>query len=224
MARGWLLSCLLLSLACAATEGPPAPRAASPRPESPVAMRPPPPPPPHAEAEAAEPEPASLVVAREVLESEAEALSPDEREGVARQLVRAEREHGLPVLMLLALIEHESRFDPRAVGPRGARGLMQIRPFVGRAQARRLELAWRGPDMLFHPVANVRIGVSYLARQLHAFGSPELALAAYNLGPTRLRRRLARDAHPTPVYVHRILQGYHALRLRYGDPETAVGG
>ncbi len=170
------------------------------------------------------PDSPALQAARVVLEERARALDPLEREGVARVLARAESEYGLPVLMTLALIEQESSFDPDAVGPRGSVGLMQIKPFVGRHHAKRMGLPWREGYTLRDPVANVRIGCHYLARQMASFGSAQLALAAYNMGPARLRSRLAAGGDDTPLYVHRVLQRYHALRLRFGDPESGIGG
>jgi soluble lytic murein transglycosylase len=172
----------------------------------------------------AAPEPPGLVIAREVLAAHGERLDAEQQDAAARALLEAEHELGLPVLMMLALIDQESRFDPRAVGPRGSLGLMQVRPFVGRDLAYRWGIPWSGDRALFDPATNVRIGTAYLSEQLEVFGSSHLALAAYNLGPSRLRRRLARGQEEKPVYVHRVMQRYHELRLRYGDPETRIGG
>lgn len=172
----------------------------------------------------AEPEPQSLLIAREVLSDHGDRLDPGQQDAVARALLQAEQDHGLPVLMVLALIEQESRFEPMAVGPRGSMGLMQVRPFVARDLVARRGLPWNGDRALFDPATNVKIGTAYLSEQLEVFGNTDLALAAYNLGPTRLRRRLARGVEGKPVYVYRVLQRYHELRLRHGDPETMIGG
>ena len=235
----WLPVLLLgFATACAGTAPTAAPLLAAPAPPPPVALRPPslpvtrPSPAPAfaamalpaAPAPPAAPPSASLRIARAALAPYEDRLAPKQQEDVARALDEAAREQGLPVLMLLALIDQESRFDPTAVGPRGSLGLMQVRPFVGRDVAQRSGLPWHGPRTLFDPVANVRIGARYLAEQLRAFGSAELALAAYNMGPARLRRLLDRGSDRKPLYVHRVLQGYHTLRIEYGDPETGIGG
>jgi soluble lytic murein transglycosylase len=169
-------------------------------------------------------EESSLVLARRILEERAPALDDLAREGVARALVNAEAEHGLPVLMMLALIEQESRFDPQAVGPRGSLGLMQIRPFVGRDLCKRNGHAWQGERTLYDPVQNVRLGTTFLAELRDAFDDLDLALTAYNMGPTRLRRMLNRGHTPRQTYVRNVQQRYHGLRAAYGDAETAVGG
>lgn len=189
----------------------PAPEAA-PRPEpeaaalAPAPDRAPAPPP--------EPEP-SLALARSVVAERGTPLAPETREAVAHALARAERVHGLGILLLAALIEEESRFQPRAEGPRGALGLMQVRPFVGRDVAKRHELPWDGPETLLDPVRNVRIGTAYLAELHERFGSVRLAVAAWNLGPTRLARRLEREGGDDVAFAERVLARLDALRATY---------
>src|SRR5688572_269190 len=58
--------------------------------------------------EAAPAEPSSLFIARAILAERAPQLDELQKEGVARALVKAEHDHGLPVLLVLALIEQES--------------------------------------------------------------------------------------------------------------------
>ncbi len=77
---------------------------------------------------------------------------------------------------------------------------------------------------LFDPVANVRIGSSYLAELLERFGSREHALAAYNIGPTRLARRLARGDVRNPAFVSRVLREYQGLQREFASTETGIGG
>jgi soluble lytic murein transglycosylase-like protein len=165
-----------------------------------------------------------LVLVREVLAARAVRLAEPQREHLAQVLLGAEREHGISVLLLVALIERESRFDPLARGPRGSLGLMQVRPFVGEDVAGRIGVPWEGERTLLDPGANVRIGVAYLAELLDRFGSQELALAAYNIGPTRLARRLARGDVRSPAFVDRVLLEYRGLQREFGSTETGIGG
>ncbi len=166
----------------------------------------------------------SLVLVRAVLAVRAERIPEPERERLAQTLVETEREGGPSVLLLVALIEQESRFDPRAKGTRGSLGLMQVRPFVGAEVAARIGVPWQGERTLFDPVANLRIGAGYLAELLVRFGSWERALAAYNMGPTRLARRLARGDERTPAFVHRVLREYEGLQREFASTETGIGG
>jgi soluble lytic murein transglycosylase len=165
-----------------------------------------------------------LVMLRAVLAARAGQMEEPPRERLAKVLVELEREHDISALLLVALIERESRFDPLAKGPRGSLGLMQVRPFVGRDVAGRIGLPWRGEQTLFDPVANVRIGTAYLAELLDRFGSQELALAAYNIGPTRLARRLARGEVRNPAFVSRVMLEYQGLQQEFAPTETGIGG
>jgi soluble lytic murein transglycosylase-like protein len=170
------------------------------------------------------PEDANLVLMRSVLALRAARMQEPDRERLARALVDAERDVEIPALLLVALIEQESRFDPMAKGPRGSLGLMQVRPFVGREVAARIGVPWKGERTLLDPVANVRIGSSYLREVLDRFGSEDLALAAYNMGPNRLARRLARGEDRSPTFVQRVLRDYQGLQLEFAATETGIGG
>jgi len=169
-------------------------------------------------------ESSSLVVARAVLDDRAPELDELQREGVARAVVRAEQEHGLPVLLVLALIEQESQFRPKIAGPGGSIGLMQLMPENARDLAERNGVPWQGVRTLTDPVKNVHLGVLYLAEMRDAFGDAHLAMAAYNIGPGAVKRRLARGLSCKGQYVQNVLQRFHALRLVFGDPTTEIGG
>jgi soluble lytic murein transglycosylase len=133
--------------------------------------------------------------------------------------------------LLLAVARQESQFDPRAVSPAGARGLMQLMPATARAVARELAIAYRPEALLAEPAFNLRLGAHYLGRQLERFGEPALALAAYNAGPGRVEAWLAQYGDPrgrgrhalvdwieripfreTRNYVQRVLEGAEVYR------------
>jgi len=98
-------------------------------------------------------------------------------ESVVADIRRIAQEEGVDPDLAVRVAERESRFRQDAVSPRGARGVMQLMPDT----ARELNVDINDPQQ------NIRGGVRYLARQLRDFGSPELALAAYNAGPGRTR-------------------------------------
>jgi len=85
---------------------------------------------------------------------------------------------GVPASLLVATAYEESRMDPSARSGAGARGLLQLMPVTAR------ELGVQGDD----PAANVLAGARYLRQLLNRFGDVELALAAYNAGPTAVER------------------------------------
>ena len=82
-------------------------------------------------------------------------------------------------LLFETLIQRESAFDPRAVSPKGAKGLGQLMPGT---------VAELGVADPFDPIANLDGSARYLVAQLEAFSSIELALAAYNAGPGAVRK------------------------------------
>jgi soluble lytic murein transglycosylase-like protein len=172
----------------------------------------------------APPESASLIYARSVLGQRGDRLDDVQREGVARALVLAEADHGLSVLMTLAMITQESRFDPNAKGPTGSLGLMQLQPTTARDVARRHGLAWQSERTLLDPVQNVRIGLAYLAELRERFGSTDHAFAAYNIGPANLLKLLAKRPLRHGPYLKRVHAHADALQEEFGPPETAIGG
>jgi len=107
----------------------------------------------------------------------------------------AAREFDLDADLLRGLMAAESGGDPDAVSRAGAVGLLQLMPATAREEAARLHVADFDAARLTDGPLNVRLGASYLARQLRRFeGQVPFALAAYNAGPTRVRRW--RDAAP----------------------------
>ena len=93
-------------------------------------------------------------------------------------LDRAARVHGLDPALLRAVAWRESRGNNAAVSVKGALGVMQLMPSTAAA----LGVDPRDPE------ANINGGAAYLAAQLTAFGTVDLALAAYNAGPGAVRR------------------------------------
>ncbi len=94
--------------------------------------------------------------------------------------------YGLDPFLILAMIEVESQFSPKAVSSKGAIGLMQITPETGEFVAGELGLSINGSKSLYNPFINVRFGIYYLYLLINRFKSVEWALLAYNTGPNSL--------------------------------------
>lgn len=121
-------------------------------------------------------------------------------------IAEAAAQYRLDGLLLAAVVEAESGYDPRAVSPRGARGLMQLMPATA---------AHYGAAEPADPRANVRAGARYLRDLLRRFDDDlELALAAYNAGPANVTRYGGVPPfRETTRYVDRVLRIY--LRLHH---------
>jgi soluble lytic murein transglycosylase len=128
---------------------------------------------------------------------------------IAKTIQEESKKYSLDPMLVLAVIKVESSFRHLAVSPVGARGLMQIRPFVANALASEVDLkTWHGIDSLDDPVLNIKIGVFYLSRLKERFRDMKLALTAYNSGPTEIGYRLAGKRAVPTKYAKKVLSAY----------------
>jgi|Deesub1362B_J571_1020462.scaffolds.fasta_scaffold00061_48 soluble lytic murein transglycosylase-like protein len=98
------------------------------------------------------------------------------------------------------IIEVESGWNPYAISPKGAMGLMQIMPETAR------ELGLKNP---YDPEENIDAGVRYLKYLIRRFGDLRLALAAYNAGPSVVEQYGGVPPYSETIrYVRNILSGY----------------
>lgn len=106
---------------------------------------------------------------------------------------REAKEHEVNKRLLQSLIRQESAYQIRAISRSNAMGLMQLLPSTAAEVAQRLGVKdFSVEEDLMKPKTNIRLGTYYLAQMLKSFKSHvPLALAAYNAGPTRLRRWLS---------------------------------
>jgi soluble lytic murein transglycosylase-like protein len=148
-------------------------------------------------------------------------LDPFGRRILARTIVDEAGAARIDPLLVLALIEVESSFDPAALSVRGARGLMQLREPTMRRELERHGLTLDDPH---DPVANVRAGVRYLRRLLDAFGREEVALMAYNAGPNRILGYLREGEIPQRFhgYPRRVKTELRRLRRSMGPAAGTV--
>jgi len=115
-----------------------------------------------------------------------------------RAAVEAEaQEFGVDALLLAALVRQESVFDVEALSPAGARGLAQLLPSTASLMARGLDVTFY-PDWITVPDLNLHLGAAHLAELLRRFGRIDAAIAAYNAGPSPVRRWLERAGANDP--------------------------
>ncbi len=142
--------------------------------------------------------------------------------------------------LVLSIIRQESNFSTDAVSPAGARGLMQILPSTAKQIARKKKKKFSAQMLNSNPDFNVEMGSTYFADMLKRFdGSYVLAVAAYNAGPTNVRKWMKTMGKPderldaidwieripfgeTRNYVQRVLENLHIYRRNLNYPETAL--
>lgn len=195
-----------------------------------VATAPEPEPPPPAASEApSEPEPVPLVEISAAAMEPVPVAPPAEPPPFDDEMIEAivavqdivaaaASQHGVEPALVNGVIWVESKFDPRAKGPGGSAGLMQLMPKTAKAMAERLGRK-RAP---YDPDFNIHAGTLLLSRLLDRFdGDVSLALAAYNRGSGIVAGWVA-SGEPMPertqAYVDRVLEA----RAWFEQPLPAV--
>jgi soluble lytic murein transglycosylase-like protein len=113
----------------------------------------------------------------------------------------ASRETRLPLAMLAAVANVESRFQPNARSAAGAHGLLQVLPSTAK------ELTLDAST----PAENVLAGARYLRVLLDRFQSTELAVAAYNAGPTAVEKAGGAPNAASLAYVNEVMGLWRSL-------------
>ena len=139
--------------------------------------------------------------------------------------------------LVYAMVRAESRFNPQAVSPVGATGLMQIMPTAAAAAAGDDKLK-TDHSPLFDPAFNLRVGQDYFAWLLERGVGHDLirAVAAYNGGPSTVARTAQMlgpegdslllmeclPAQETRAYVQKVLAGYWTYRRMWGQASPTL--
>jgi soluble lytic murein transglycosylase-like protein len=147
----------------------------------------------------------------EVLEKQSTGLANVTKEELAEVIYEEAIRYNHDPKFILALIAIESSFQNWSVSEQGAKGLMQIMPYVAESLAQELGIEWGGDRTLFNPYLNIRIGSYYLFQLIKEFNDPRLALAAYNYGPTYIKGLKERNEKIPTNYFYRIRTVYENL-------------
>lgn len=160
-------------------------------------------------------------------------------------------EHGYPLVpmpegfpekaLLMAIARQESNFDPKAISPAGARGMMQLMPGTARDTARNLKISYSRGRLTSDPAYNIRLGRSYLGEMLNRYNASYiLAIASYNAGPHNVKKWLRQNGDPretgidpidwielipfneTRNYVQRVLSNLQVFRHRLQPGKVAL--
>ncbi|MDD5087402.1 MAG: transglycosylase SLT domain-containing protein [bacterium] len=151
------------------------------------------------------------------------------------KIIQQAAQYDIDPYFLFALICQESHFDPSAISPAGAIGLMQLMPETARIEAREQGISYSA-QLLADPDYNLKLGIAHVARlwQLYS-GDPVLTLAAYNAGKNKANewqaKFPARDRdefielipyRETRMFIKRILEHRAAYRRLYPDVGSSL--
>ncbi len=149
-------------------------------------------------------------------------LTPEAERRAAAAVVREAEAAGLDPLLVAAVIEVESTFRNYAVSPVGAVGLMQVMPATGAWFGEKIGVPATGRKELFDPERNIRLGAHYLADLQRKFGRTDLALLAYNAGPTRARTILNKGSDAElerwlDAYARKVISAQRRMQSRLAE-------
>jgi soluble lytic murein transglycosylase-like protein len=136
-------------------------------------------------------------------------VPPDRSRQFDPIIKRHAEQHGIRAALVKAVVQVESAFNPGAISPKGAMGLMQLMPATAQ------ELGVGNP---FNPEENIGGGVRYLRLLLDRYdNNEELALAAYNAGPGAV------DKYGETVPPYRETRAYVSKITRLVQPIKMAG-
>jgi len=148
---------------------------------------------------------------RKVLEKYPTGLANVTKEELAEVIYEEATRYNHDPKFIMALIAIESSFQNWSVSERGAKGLMQIMPYVAESLAQEMGIEWSGDRTLFNPFLNIRMGIYYLSRLTLDFNDMGIALTAYNYGPTYVKSLIERRERIPLQYYRKILTVYQDL-------------
>ncbi len=144
---------------------------------------------------------------RQVISNYQIRMDPKHIQQIPESILAESKIYDYDPMLLTALIITESSFNNKARSKKGALGLMQIIPRTGAALAMETKMNWKGSPTLYNPQVNIALGAYYLNKLHNRFGDLNLALEAYNHGPTKLAKYLKRGYQPRR-YSNKVLKIY----------------
>ena len=132
------------------------------------------------------------------------APQPEASMNIPEIVEKAAHDNNVDPLLVHSVIRVESNYNPYALSPKGAQGLMQLMPGTARDL---------GVSNSFDPRQNIEAGVRYLKYLQDLYKDDRLALAAYNAGPGAVQKYNRIPPYPeTQDYVNRVGQQYGAAK------------
>ncbi|NLB63947.1 MAG: lytic transglycosylase domain-containing protein [Fibrobacter sp.] len=149
-------------------------------------------------------------------------ITPRQQLKLTETLWQLSRDYRFDPLIVLAVMQVESRANPAAVGryisgaESGALGLMQVKLSTAQMMAKDLGIRVHSEADLFKSEVNMLLGTYYLMRLVARTGDLNHALMAYNIGPAGLQRALVGKGTLPKGYVQKTLKEYYLLCEKFG--------
>lgn len=155
--------------------------------------------------------------------------------GYKDEIIEIAAEYNLSPALIAAVILNESSFNPKAVSPVGARGLMQLMPDTAEWIAQKMRLDNYSFEQMEDPETNIRFGCWYLNFLSNRFGGdPLCVICAYHAGQGEISSWLSNPLYssdgktlnqaslpegPTKIYAGRVTRDYGIYKAKYFDSD-----
>jgi len=140
---------------------------------------------------------------RQTGESDSENWFSDSKNEFEDEVESASKNNDVRKELIEAVIDVESSGDVFAKSKSGAEGLMQLKPQTQKEMS---------VDNPYDPAENIEGGTKYLKKMCDRFGSVEMGLAAYRIGPGKLSRKIKKGGRKVPPearkYVNKVMAVY----------------
>ncbi len=143
-----------------------------------------------------------------LLQSQDTGLMEKDQRSLANLIVSESKKYNQDPILTLAMIMTESTFYNWSQSRADAHGLMQIRTKTGSNVAKELGVFWEGKQTLFDPFVNIRFGIYYFNKLVKRFRDKDIALAAYNIGPTKVSRLMLKKRKIPTRYSSKVRKNY----------------
>ncbi len=147
----------------------------------------------------------------EFLVDEGVDIHPERLLSISKMIYRTSKNHNLDYRLMLAIMKVESNYRHDAVSPKGARGLLQVKPSLAKYIAKDAGVKWGGNNTLDEPEKNIKIGVYFFSMLMRDFESLNLALHAYNMGPTKFKKVLSENTRYNKKFSKLVLKEYDRI-------------
>ncbi|HUU49972.1 MAG TPA: lytic transglycosylase domain-containing protein [Nitrospinota bacterium] len=149
---------------------------------------------------------------KEIINNFNTGLKKDQENKLAEIIYKESIRYGHDPLLIVAIISTESSFNNWAKSKKGAKGLMQILPVTAQEIAKETNINWKNDNALYNPFINIRMGSYYLSKLNLIFEDIDLALEAYNRGPSKISHMMKKGKIFHKRYSRKVLSFYTTLK------------